>query len=244
MKVTILIITLTMLVNISISKITSGRKLLTEQKTSKGLNHFHTFIKNGKRVTITISKHGENPLKALWYKTINKQGEKPEIYTRSHPSKAWTMIPPKTETPETSAATASNMASECTEGWEIGKVVARTITYLAMNQDSLKQLLGGVTLRGESKKKLGERTVDMDKVTIQIKKVVQETARCIKRSFSLMDKSIKESCIHKAIVKEAKILIEMIKSKAGQHGFKCSYSALVKGECQPDTPKKKMRHVY
>ena len=181
------------------------------------LAHFHTFIKNGQRITISISKHGENPLKALWYKTVKQQGERAKVYTRSHPSHPWTEIPPNTA-----------MASECSEGWEIGKVVARTITYLAMHQDSLKQLLGGATLRGEKRR---QKTVDMEKVTQQVKKVVQETARCIKKSFSMMEKSVKEGCIHKAIVKEAKILIEKIKSKAAANGFVCSYSALVKGEC-------------
>lgn len=242
MKVTIVSITiLAMLVSKSCSTHSKVRKPLTIKKATSGLSHFHTFIQNGKRVTITISKHGENPLKALWYKTVKQQGEKAKVYTRSHPSQSWAMIPPKTEIPASGAASASNMASECTEGWEIGKVVARTITYLAMNQDSLKQLLGGATLRGEKKRKLGDRTVDMDKVTSQIKKVVQETARCIKRSFSLMEKSVKEACIHKAIVKEAKILIEKIKTKASLHGFKCSYSALVKGECQS---KKSLKHSY
>ena len=214
-------------------------------KTPQLQNFFHSYINNGEVVKIHIMKHvfpGPQG-RTVWYKRVHVQGKKPVTYTRKSKSAQWVLLPKKSQIPALDKQSKKMRAlGECSEGWKIGKVVARTITYFALNQDKLRALLDSRMSRaGRSARNASPEanrpakdssTVDLQKVTNQIKAVIESTALCFRKGLMLDNSSTKEKCIHKAIMKEARILIEKIKEKAQKHGFICSYAALKEGECQ------------
>jgi len=93
--------------------------------------------------------------------------------------------------------------------------------------------LGGQTgtLRRHTSKMNLSGEVDMDEVAENIRKVVNKTAKCIKKGLSLSRFTMKEMCIQKSMMKEANKLINKIVENAAEHGFKCDYEALKEGKC-------------
>jgi hypothetical protein len=123
---------------------------------------------------------------------------------------------------------------KCADGWEIGKVIARTITYLALHRGHMELGKPSETLRDATTKTMADasKEIDMDEVTSNIRKVVTRTAKCIKQGLSLSGFTMKEMCIHRSMMKEANKLINKIFKNAAEHGFKCDYEALKEGKCK------------
>lgn len=200
-------------------------------------HHTHIVTKNGETFTIHINRQKieKSEGKEIISKEVRKEGKLIELYTKGHMGHSWKKVPIgclKNQRPKTQERKTEN----CANGWAIGKIIARTITYLALHHGQSE--LGKVNVPGleahSSKRAIGGRTNganDFEEVAENIRNVVKKTAGCIKEGLALSGITVKEVCIQKAMVKEAKELIQKILSSAAKNGFKCSYEALKQGKC-------------
>lgn len=211
------------------------------QYHTKFSSQTHTHKSPNINVKVTYEKHQLTPLSLfVWFKKVLINGKNKRIYFKTNPKNSWKILQkgcPKGNFKEL------DRNKECSEGWEIGKMIARTITYLAIMQG---RELRETILREESARNntleikremenLGEKSrVNMDGVSDTIINAITKTSICIKNGLShFSDKnSIKKKCILKAMKLESDTLIEEILEGAVLHGFKCDYEALKKGKCR------------
>lgn len=108
-------------------------KLHEEGKEGK---HTHISIQNGKQIVVEIGKHTmEGSNNHIWYKLIKQKGKPTLRYTRQHPSYQWQKLPQGCAVHEPVKA---RNVDKCADGWEIGKIIARTITYLALHRGHME----------------------------------------------------------------------------------------------------------
>lgn len=106
-------------------------KLHQEGQTGK---HTHISIVNGKKTTVEITKHLlEGSTQHIWFKIIKTEGSPTIAYSKQMASHEWKLLPKGCSAHE--PVKAKNL-EKCSEGWEIGKMIARTITYLALHKSN------------------------------------------------------------------------------------------------------------
>lgn len=239
MKVQIQLIIVLITISCSTPKRTIGKNSYQSVKPgteiSRNLSHHHTVTKNGETYTIEISRQKLNlEGKEIISKEVRKAGRLLELYTKGKMSHPWKRVPIGC-LKNRKLKTQRRKTENCANGWAIGKIIARTITYLALHHGQSE--LGKVNIKGfkgrGSGKSIGRGAdqFDFEEVADNIRKVVKKTAGCIKEGLALSGISVKEVCIQKAMVKEANELIQKILSNAAKNGFKCSYEALKQGKC-------------
>lgn len=204
-------------------------KLHEEGKIGK---HTHISIVGGKKILVEIGKHMMKGTSShIWYKLIKEKGRPTLRYTKQHPSEKWQLLPKGCSAHE---PVKPRNVDKCADGWEIGKVIARTITYLALHRGHMEMGNSGKTQHNSTPRTMASTAtqVDMDEVAENIRKVVSKTAQCIKKGLSLSGFTMKQMCIHRSMMKEANKLINKIIENAAEHGFKCDYEALKEGKCK------------
>lgn len=210
----------------------------------------HTHTSGNLRVQVRYEKHQLKPLNMfIWLKKVFVNKRKPLVYFKTEQKKSWAKLPsgcPKGKKPKI------DKSKLCAEGWKMGKMIARTITYLTIMQgkELTKSMLSGESpraaankekeewdierRRSEGKSLRAKEKVDMDSVSDIIINAIQKTAKCIKQGLSNYsgENSVQKMCILKAMKKESDLLIEEIIEGAVLHGFKCDYEALKSGKCR------------
>jgi len=199
----------------------------SNSQKSTSYSHSHTVISNGKKLNVEIFRRSLKGPKFLYFKKIQMAGKLRKLYYKGRPQEKWTEVPKGCANTHTNQ---NYQKSElCQEGWNIGKVIARTITFLALSQGNIR--ISGKKLLEVKNKLAIKKNIDMGIVTQNIRKVVKKTTQCLRHDMNFTGQSVKEKCIQKAMIKEAYKLIDQIVSTAGEHGFKCQYEALKAGKC-------------
>lgn len=187
----------------------------------------------------------------VWLKKVFVNKRRPLVYFKTKPINSWSKLPEENCPKGGETPVVQDRNKECAEGWKIGKMIARTITYLTIMQgkeltESLINDSGRVKAEnhwnGRKNGPTGAKVravkaqtrVDMDAVSDIISSAIMKTSRCIKQGLSHYTKgnSVKKICILKAMKKESNSLIEEIIEGAVLHGFKCDYEALKMGKCR------------
>ncbi len=106
----------------------------------------------------------------IWYKLVKEEGQPAAIYSREKASDQWKLLPKGCAAHMPSEA---KITDKCSEGLEIGKVIARTITYLALHRGHME-----VESSGASSKALTPNLKDLnvEEISENIIKVVNKTA--------------------------------------------------------------------
>lgn len=194
-------------------------------------SHFHRVHQDGDTLTVEIHRYKEHPEgEEIISKEVRKGGKLVELYTKGRMNLPWKRVPIGC-LKRMKGMKSQKRTEKCANGWEIGKIIARTITYLALQQghSDTENENGGINSSERNSKSNG---FDMEEIAENIRKIVKKTAGCVKQGLSLSGVSTKEVCIQRAMVKESNLLIEEILSNAADNGFKCSYEALKLGKCR------------
>lgn len=225
----------TILILLSISLLCTAsparRNIYKAQEDQESGKHTHVSVVNGKKVQVEITQHQmEGTNTNIWYKVIKAEGQSAIVYSREKSSDQWTLLPKGCVAHQ---PTKAKTADKCSEGWEIGKVIARTITYLALHRGHMEVESSGSSIESQANKNdLSKKDINVEEISENIIKVVNKTAQCIKQGLTTSGSTMKEMCIHKAMMKEASILIKQIVENAAEYGFKCDYEALKEGKCK------------
>ena len=201
-------------------------------KSDKQKPFLHTTVKNGKTIQISVSRKAgfsrEGKPIQTFIKTIKHQNKPLTAYFRKGRNEAWRRLQrgacfgPK----KASLGGNNQRAKECAEGKEMGRIMARSITYMAITQNAAKF--------GAQKKKM----VDMDKFSDRLMEAVERVAGCIRRQIGEVSSgsgSPKQLCMMRGMISEGKALVGQIIEGAVLNGFKCDYKALMRGRCMLKT---------
>jgi len=168
---------------------------------------FHSIILNGIKIDTTIER-----ISGFWLKTVSKEGQAPQIFFKTEDISSWKVLSTSCMIQELKWV--FSKPGSCEEGWEMGRSLARTITFLAIHQGREQPI---TTNKNPS-------------VILSIRQIIENTASCLKDGLGGLRDSLKKVCMLKGLLLESEGMIRRISEGKSLEEAGFSYEDLKNGK--------------